>query len=40
MPTKANKGVALLYISNELNYKVRNNLQITKTKSLSQFLLR
>ena len=26
MPTKANKGASLLYISNELNYKVRNNL--------------
>ena len=39
MPTKANKGGALLYISNKLKYKVRNNLQ-TKIKSLSQFLLR
>ena len=30
MATKANKGGALLYASNELNYKVRNNLQIQK----------
>ena len=28
MATKANKDGALLYASNELNYKVRNNLQI------------
>ena len=40
MPIKANKGGALLYIFNELNYKVRNNLQIHKIKSLSQFLLK
>ena len=40
IPIKADKGSALLYIFNELNYKVRNNLQIHKIKSLSQFLLK
>ena len=34
MPTKANKRGALLYISNELKYKVRNNLQVHKDKKL------
>ena len=34
MPTKANTGASLLYISNELNYKVRNNLYIHKNKKL------
>ena len=37
MSTKANKGGALLYIPNELNYKVQNNLQIHKDKNLGQF---
>ena len=40
LSTKANKGAALLYISNELNYKVINTLQIHKDKNLSQFLFR
>ena len=34
IPTKANKGGALLYISNELNYNIRNNLQTHKDKKL------
>ena len=34
MPTKANKGGALLYISNELIYKVWNSLQIHEDKIL------
>ena len=39
MPTKANKGGALLYISNELKYKVRNNLQIHKDKKLESIFI-
>ena len=34
MPTKANKGGALLYISNELIYKVWNSLRIHEDKIL------
>ena len=37
--TKANKGAALLYISNELNYKVRNTLQIQKDKKLESIFI-
>ena len=39
MPTKAIKGDALLFISNELNYKVRNNLQIHKDKKLESIFI-
>ena len=39
MPTKAIKGGALLFISNELNYKVRNNLQIHKDKKLESIFI-
>ena len=39
MPTKANKGGALLYISNELKYKVRNNLWIHKDKKLESIFI-
>ena len=34
MSTKANKVGAILYIPNELKYKVRNNLQVYKDKKL------
>ena len=34
MPTKWNKGGALLYISKDLNYKSRNNLKLYKDKNL------
>ena len=39
MSGKANKGGALLYISNELHYKVRNNLQIHKDKKLESIFV-
>ena len=39
MPTKANKNGALLHISNELKYKVRNNLQIHKDKKLESIFI-
>ena len=39
MPTKAIKGDALLFISNELNYKVRNNLQIHKDKKFESIFI-
>ena len=39
MLTKANKGGALPYISNKLNYKVRNNLQIHKDKKLESIFI-
>ena len=39
MPTKANKGGALLDISNELKNKVRNNLQIHKDKNLESIFI-
>ena len=32
MPTKANKGGVFLYISNKLNYKAKNNLQVNIDK--------
>ena len=32
MPTKANKGGVFLYISNKLNYKAKNKLQINIDK--------
>ena len=38
-PTESDKGGALLYISNEINYKTRNDLQIYKEKLLeSKFI--
>ena len=39
MATKANKGGALLFISNELKYKLRNNLQIHKDKKLESIFI-
>ena len=39
MPTKANKGGALLYRSNELNFKVTNDLQIHKDKILESIFI-
>ena len=33
-PTEASKGVTLLYISEELNYKTRKDLQMYKAKEL------
>ena len=39
LSTKANKGAALLYISNELNYKVINTLQIHKDKKLESIFI-
>ena len=37
MPTKANKGGALLFIY--INYKVRHNLQIHKYEKLESILI-
>ena len=39
MPTKANKGGALLYISNEVIYKVLNSLQIHEDKILESIFI-
>ena len=39
MSGKANKGGALLYMSNELHYKVRNNIQIHKDKELESIFV-
>ena len=39
MPTKVNKDSAVLYISNELKYKVRNNLQIRKDLKLESIFI-
>ena len=33
-PTESEKGGSLLYISSDLNYKVRNDLQMYKSKEL------
>ena len=39
MPTKTKKGGGLLYISDELKYKVSNNLQIHKDKKLEPIFI-
>ena len=39
-PTEASKGGTLLYISEELNYKTHNYLQIYKQKNLNQLSLK
>ena len=39
MPTKANKGGALLYISNEVIYKVLNSLQIHEDEILESIFI-
>ena len=39
MPTKTKKGGGLLYISDELKYKVSNNLQIHKDKKLESIFI-
>ena len=39
MPTKPNKGGALLYISKDLNYKRRNNLKLYKDKNLESVFI-
>ena len=39
IPTKVNKDTAVLYISNELKYKVRNNLQIHKDLKLESIFI-
>ena len=39
MSTKTNKGDALLYTSNELNYKVINNLQKHKDKKIESIFI-
>ena len=38
-PNKTNKGGALVYISNELNYKAKNNLDIHKNKELESIFI-
>ena len=39
MPTKSDKGGALLYISKDLNYKSRNNLKFYKDKNLKSVFI-
>ena len=38
-PTESSKGGALLYINNKINYKMRNNLQIYKSKELESIFI-
>ena len=39
MLTKSDKGGALLYISEDLNYQVRSNLQIHNKKELESIFV-
>ena len=39
MPAKANKGGALLFISNELNYNVKNSWEIYQDKNLESIFI-
>ena len=38
-PTESEKGGSLLYISSDLNYKVRNDLQMYKSKELESVFI-
>ena len=39
MPTKSNKGAAVLYISKDLHYKSKNNLKLYKDKNLESVFI-